>query len=241
MQHIVIDPSGAMPHALQAFIVPDTREAIGAALDALIARLDEVDGDPDIEDGHNLEDDFRLGDACGRAFQHYGVGCPISDPDSGCEDDRGYGCSDHSYAEWHTLNANTRRAGRIDGKLLASALADEDAEEDDPSGQCDEDGVNTAEHLLAWSGAGCPIGDPDYEHDGREEEHEAEREQMLDDVPALNVVTLEPNLFTGKRLGLGVSNLMSSFVSSSHGVRSADTGRLHRFRHSLRNEPGQPV
>jgi hypothetical protein len=46
----------------------------------------------------------------------------------------------------------------------------EDAEEDDPCGQYDEDGVNTAHHLVHYtlgaSGAGCPLSDPDLgEHD----------------------------------------------------------------------------
>jgi hypothetical protein len=48
------------------------------------------------------------------------------------------------------------------------------AEEDDPSGQCDEDGINTARHLIQHTyganGPGCPISDPDEEHDGREHE-----------------------------------------------------------------------
>ena len=43
-------------------------------------------------------------------------------------------------------------------------------EEDDPSGQCDEDGINTMKpYVSAISrGAGCKISDPDAEHDGRE-------------------------------------------------------------------------
>lgn len=37
---------------------------------------------------------------------------------------------------------------------------DPDLEDDDPSGQCDEDEVNTAYGLAEDIGAGCPIGDP---------------------------------------------------------------------------------
>jgi len=40
---------------------------------------------------------------------------------------------------------------------------DPDREDDDPPGQCDEDGVNTALHLLAGSGPGCMIADEDFD------------------------------------------------------------------------------
>jgi hypothetical protein len=89
MQHIVIDPRGALPTAAQAFVVPDSREAIELAVEALIARLDEADGDPDLEpngdecDGTNAEDEFLGGHAGG---WWDGPGCPISDP-GGCEHD----------------------------------------------------------------------------------------------------------------------------------------------------------
>lgn len=44
--------------------------------------------------------------------------------------------------------------------LADPAEVDDEAEEDDPSGQCDEDGVNTAfEGLRSHAGPGCPIGD----------------------------------------------------------------------------------
>ncbi len=86
MQHIVIDPTGALPHALQAFLVPDTAAAISQAIDALIDRLDALGGDPDMEangdelDGNSSEDEF---------MQHSywsGPGCPVSDPDYGAEE-----------------------------------------------------------------------------------------------------------------------------------------------------------
>lgn len=37
---------------------------------------------------------------------------------------------------------------------------DPDIEEDDPSGQCDEDEVNTGFEIAREAGAGCPIADP---------------------------------------------------------------------------------
>lgn len=49
---------------------------------------------------------------------------------------------------------------------------DPDREEDDPSGQMDEDGINTgapvfAQHGTVYRGAGCPISDPDFDYLGQ--------------------------------------------------------------------------
>jgi len=49
--------------------------------------------------------------------------------------------------------------------LLDTMDGDPDIEEDDPSGQCDEDGINTgtgnfAMHGTSFGGPGCPISDP---------------------------------------------------------------------------------
>jgi hypothetical protein len=49
--------------------------------------------------------------------------------------------------------------------VLDHAESDPDCEDDDPTGQCDEDGINTAHgpvviHGLSMDGPGCPIGDP---------------------------------------------------------------------------------
>lgn len=53
--------------------------------------------------------------------------------------------------------------------LLDLADGDPDAEEDDPAGACDEDGINT--YFPDAFGPGCIISDDDNEHDGREEEY----------------------------------------------------------------------
>jgi hypothetical protein len=54
--------------------------------------------------------------------------------------------------------------------LLDLIDPDSDLEDDDPAGQCDEDGINT-DLERAFSGSpGCAISDNDHEHDGREEE-----------------------------------------------------------------------
>lgn len=56
---------------------------------------------------------------------------------------------------------------------------DEDLEEDDPSGQCDEDGINTDITWRGGAGPGCTISDmgeeddpAGCEHDGREPEED---------------------------------------------------------------------
>lgn len=49
--------------------------------------------------------------------------------------------------------------------LLDALGGDPDLEEDDPQGQCDEDGINTGSpsfwlHGTHYDGPGCPIADP---------------------------------------------------------------------------------
>lgn len=44
---------------------------------------------------------------------------------------------------------------------LDAVDGDPDLEDDDPAGQCDEDGINTRLFVLAERGAGCIISDQD--------------------------------------------------------------------------------
>jgi len=61
-----------------------TRDSLALAIETLITVLDAIDGDPDLENGHDLEDDFTLSD---RAVEFSeGPGCSITDP-GGCEHD----------------------------------------------------------------------------------------------------------------------------------------------------------
>lgn len=114
-----------------------TREAIGLAVDALIARLDMADSDPDLEEGGDLEPDQESGDP--------------------------------SWPEWHTRGSRKTATVGHDYhepiNRIAGGAAHEDDEEDDPSGQCDEDGINTAFDNVRYqqgsSGPGCIISDPD--------------------------------------------------------------------------------
>lgn len=83
-----LEGASALPAIVSAVLVMP-REAAEAIADAAIARLDELDPDPDIEpngderDGSMAEDDF-----CPQNQDWKGEpGCPISDPDTGVEDD----------------------------------------------------------------------------------------------------------------------------------------------------------
>lgn len=118
------------------------REELGDMIEALVMQLDLIDGDPDLENDRS-------------DYEHSGD--ELGDP---------------SWCEWHTLPASTRRAGKINTKQLdprrASPHEDEELddwpEEDDPSGQSDEDGINTGGRPRhGWEGPlgpGCPISDP---------------------------------------------------------------------------------
>lgn len=69
---------------------------------------------------------------------------------------------DCAWIEWHTMRGSQKRGPNI-------TKPHEDAEEDDPAGQCDEDGCNTFLGALQSPSAGCSISDPGgCEHDGRE-------------------------------------------------------------------------
>ena len=76
--------------------------------------------------------------------------------------------------EWHEDDhALSRLAlGYAAGRGPGCEVADT-GEEDDHSGQADEDGIDTAYHLVCYtegaSGPGCTISDPGgCQHDGRE-------------------------------------------------------------------------
>jgi hypothetical protein len=127
MQHIVIAPPGASA-VEQAFVVPHTREAIELAVDAFLARLDEMDGDPDLEpNGDELDGDPAAEDE----FTHhsafadrYAPGCPISDPDMG-------------------LDEGEPNFVRVKGEGPGCAISDPDVAADDEGEAADEDGDET--------------------------------------------------------------------------------------------------
>lgn len=130
---------------------------LGDMVEALIAQIDLLAGDPDLEET-DAEDSFTPpADALDRVD---GAGCPVSD-----------GAGDVSWNEWHTRRrlsssgyAHETIGVRPHGDHAHEDDEDEDAaEDDDPSGQCDEDGINTVREAAYSSAAGCPISDPDQE------------------------------------------------------------------------------
>lgn len=176
------------------------RTAVHNMVDVLIARLDEMDPDPDNEpngddeDGNGSEEDFMF-------HNHDGPGCPVADPDG------------PSVPEWHTL-------GRHKTPRLMQSLPHEDAEEDDADTGVEDGAFDPEEDM-------CLAGDDRVcsgsatramlicEDTGPGDADDAEREQLPDDVPCLAVYSIEPNVFTSKREYLGHSNVKPSFVSGS--------------------------
>lgn len=207
-----LPPMPAVARILRQF----DRDKIGAAIEVMIALLDAVEPDPEAEPGAWPED-LRAVDQLGQ---------PDDAETAGDEQDA-------SWLEWTSLNATRQRQGvcRVDSDGHEDDEEDDVAEDDDPAGQCDEDGVNVPVGAGRGEfGPGCPIGDP------------GERWQDTFNVPMPETVTLAHNIFTDRRVDLGVTNLQSSYRPFADGVRSADSGRLFRRRRgAIDNQPGQPV
>lgn len=207
-----IPPAPAVMRILDQF----SREELGHTIEVLVALLDIWDA-PDNPD----EPDFS----------------PCSDglPGDPRDEELGGDKEAGSYVEWDQMRGSQKRGPNLVG-------AHEDDEDDDPDCGLDEAEPNFVSVECWEGGAGCPIADPGAdEHDGREPGEDEEREQMLHDVPSLEVWSLDHNPFTDRRVSLGYSNLQSSFVATS-GVLSADTGTIHKsFAPTLRSQPGVPV
>ena len=97
--------------------------------------------------------------------------------------------------------------------LLDTLDGPEDAEDDDPCGQCDEDEINTDLERACTGSPGCEISDPDYAVDDKpcdELYQDLEREQMAGDVPTVPCFAIEPDE-AGKRAFVGYWN-PASFI-----------------------------
>jgi len=139
-----------------------SRGELEDVIERLIDELDRRDGDEDLE-CNDLEDDFALSDRARGYARLDGAGCPISDP------------TDPAWIEWTAKNRPKAKA--YDHEPMArtpwGGISHEDDEDDDPeeeddhSGQCDEDGINTADLHMQWmgrntgygAGPGCVISD----------------------------------------------------------------------------------
>lgn len=99
---------------LQRFLARLDRPALEAVAQAAIDRLDDMDGDPDMEDndpaGQCDEDGVNTGD---RVFYLHGVphdgpGCPIADTGVGDHDDNDHGwCGHFGIDQSHLVGAVT--------------------------------------------------------------------------------------------------------------------------------------
>lgn len=156
----------------------------GAITEAIDA-LDLADGDPDFENATDVEDEAIQP----HLLESGEPGCPVGDHDG------------PAAPEWTSL-------GRFKDRPLTQ-LPDEDAEQDDTPEDDDADSCG------AYEDQGGAIGGDDGrpgDADDAEPYHDAEEQQMLHDVPVLQVFAPEPNIFTGKREFLGMNNLQPSFV-----------------------------
>lgn len=138
------------------------RDQLAAFITVAIDLMDLSDGDSDTEADDRGGETLPVPDA----FE-----LPIED-DSVEDSDFEETDAEDSFV----LSTNALRLGRGPGCEVSDpggSAFGEDDEEDDPSGQCDEDGINT---LVAVSGRingpGCTISDDDAEHDGKEPDYE---------------------------------------------------------------------
>jgi hypothetical protein len=79
-----------------------------------------------------------------------------------------------------TLASLTQASGQAFSLLIDridDLDGDPDLEDDDPSGQCDEDGINTDFAVAFGGGPGCKISDPGEEDDPAEDNHDREQDQ----------------------------------------------------------------
>lgn len=206
-------PMPAVARVLSLFEPAQLATFIEVAIDL----LDLVGGDIDYQDSADAEDE-RLTETA-KYFAAPGPGCAVSDT------------GDTAYVEWSTIRGAAKRGPNI--------MAGQEDDEDDPDRSLDESEPDFSHY--AGQGAGCTISDVGgCEHDGREPDSDNEREQMLNDVPMLPVVTLNHNIFLDERQPLGLSNLQSSYRTNGRGVRSADSGVMH-VSDGWQPKPGAPV
>ena len=159
------------------------RGKLAAFVTVAIDLLDVLDGGADLE-GECSEDEVSRCTDIGRAVEGDGAGCDIAD------------AGENAWLEWTTMRGSQKRGPNIAGH--------EDDEDDGDMGDhsaSEDDCPGIGRKLLRGDGPGCTISDPDLAVDDRpcDEDTDCEREQMIDDVPAPHVYTLEHNLFNDKR------------------------------------------
>lgn len=180
-----IMPASPAQMALLAHLHSFPRDKLERTIEALIAIVDLIDGDSEAEDSETMSSTVN---ERGRELLPYEDLQPQDDEDRERTGDH----QDIAWCEWDGRNPRHNRIAQHEPTI---SLKDEDDE---------EHGLEDGFVKLRGNGPGCEIADPGgCEHDGREDGHDDEREQMLDDVPCIQVVTLEPNIFNGQRQRLG--------------------------------------
>jgi hypothetical protein len=199
---------------------------LGDTIEGLIAFLDDLGGDPDLEDSHDQEADTS-----------------DWEPDDDAQ-------GDIAWTEWQTRGRH--KADRNGAEIMArgrygSQLHEDDEDddpdtgvEDDPQGFDPEEDMCLAGDDRVASGS-CTGASLLCEDTGPGDADDAEREQLLHDVPALPVYSLDHEPFTDQRRFLGISNLQSSFRTNGGVVRSADSGAELRTLYDDTRKPGEPV
>jgi hypothetical protein len=139
--------SAPMPAVARILSRYDRRE-VEAFIEVAISLLDTFDGpnDPDTADFSSRSD---------------GLPGEPADHEPGGDDEAG------AYVEWTSMLPAQRRRG------LQLSLAG--VHEDDEAGGDEQDGNGAEDDECAWfrlggNAAGCPVSDPDLEHDGCEEQ-----------------------------------------------------------------------
>ena len=217
-----------IPHmpAVARILARHDRGKLAAFVTVAIDLLDAMDGDPDLE-GECSEDEVSRCTDIGRPVDGDGPGCDIGDAD------------ENAWLEWTTMRGG-QKAGP---NLTAGGEDDEDDGDVGDHSASEDDCPGIGRKALRGDGPGCPISDPDLAVDDGpvDGEVDSEREQMIDDVPMLPVFSSAHNIFTDRRLSLGLSNLQTSYRTNDGEVQSADSGQVYRSTWRTDGQPGHPV
>ena len=169
--------------AVARILALHNRGKLAAFVTVAIDLLDVLDGDPDFE-GECSEDEVSRCTDLGRTVPTDEPGCNIADT------------GESSWIEWSTMRGSQKRGPNI----VTGQEDDEDNGDLGDHSASEDDRPGIGSKALRGDGPGCVIGDPGgCEHDGKEPGHDAETEQMIDDVPAPHVFTLDHNLFNDAR------------------------------------------
>lgn len=142
--------------------------------------------------------------------------------------------ADCAWIEWTTMRGSQRA-----GHNQVAGDEDDETGGDDQDGHFAED--ESCQAFAAINGPGCGVADPREDDTPCEDVGDDDAVQILDDVPMLPVLGAEHNIFTDRRVRLGILNLQSSFRTNGGEVWSAHTSVVHRSTCVDDQKPGVPV